>query len=133
VVIVVRSRPPTTTLPSVGPRQQVDRTHQRALPRAAAADDAEHFTRRNGQVDVVQRLDPAAWTGEALRKIAKFDHEKTADRCQRALRAPAIAADVLSGFQGCRFYRAPVMIFNNRFRFFHNRRELERAADEAQP
>ncbi len=66
-------------------REQVDGAHERTLARAAAADDAEHLARRNRQIDVVQRLDPAPRSGKTLGDIAYFDHEKTKRRdCQRA-------------------------------------------------
>src|ERR1700761_96556 len=68
-----------------GARQQVDGANQRALARAAAADDAEHLARRNRQVDVVQRLNPAPGPSEALGNITYFDHKKTKRRtCPRA-------------------------------------------------
>jgi hypothetical protein len=74
------------------PRQQVDRAHQCTFAGAAAADDAEYFARRNGQIDVVQRFDPAPRPCEALRNSAKFDHEKNGGLLPRACRAPAISA-----------------------------------------
>ena len=39
-----------------GAFQQVDAAHQRRLARAGGAEDAEDFTRIDGQVDVVQHL-----------------------------------------------------------------------------
>ncbi len=54
----------------VRPREQVDGAHERALAGAASADDAEHLALRDRQVDVAQRIDPAARAGETLREIA---------------------------------------------------------------
>lgn len=52
------------------PREQVDGAHERALAGAASADDAEHLALRDRQVDIAQRIDPAARAGETLREIA---------------------------------------------------------------
>ena len=80
--------------------QQVDRAQQRRLARAGPADHAEDLARRNRQVDIVQRLDPAPRSGKTLGDIAYFDHEKTKRRdCQRAwMRSRQAAAVTFIGF-----------------------------------
>ena len=62
--------------------KQIDRPHQRALARAAAADDAEDFTLANLQIDVAHRFDRALRTVKSLEHAFYFYHcKENGSRC----------------------------------------------------